>query len=136
MAAPNNDSFPGDDNGKPHEENAEPKDEASPDVTKPATTSSARVLDQEEVDRLAGELTLVSDFKLMKLEKDAQKNWDLFYKRNSTNFFKDRHWTSREFKELKACRKVRLCVLHLLSWVPLQDFGRHETSHRVPSTRY
>ncbi|KAM8826926.1 tRNA N(3)-cytidine methyltransferase METTL6 isoform 2-T2 [Synchiropus picturatus] len=44
---------------------------------------------------------LVSAFKLMKLEKDAQKNWDLFYKRNSTNFFKDRHWTTREFQELR-----------------------------------
>ncbi|XP_053744346.1 tRNA N(3)-methylcytidine methyltransferase METTL6 [Synchiropus splendidus] len=44
---------------------------------------------------------LVSAFKQMKLEKDAQKNWDLFYKRNSTNFFKDRHWTTREFQELR-----------------------------------
>ncbi|KAM9782596.1 tRNA N(3)-cytidine methyltransferase METTL6 [Neosynchiropus ocellatus] len=44
---------------------------------------------------------LVSEFKQMKLEKDAQKNWDLFYKRNSTNFFKDRHWTTREFQELR-----------------------------------
>ncbi|XP_061674986.1 tRNA N(3)-methylcytidine methyltransferase METTL6 isoform X2 [Syngnathoides biaculeatus] len=41
----------------------------------------------------------------MKLERDAQRNWDLFYKRNTTNFFKDRHWTSREFEELKTCRQ-------------------------------
>jgi len=33
---------------------------------------------------------IVSDFKAIKLEKDAQKNWDLFYKRNETRFFKDR----------------------------------------------
>lgn len=33
---------------------------------------------------------IVSDFKAQKLEKDAQKNWDLFYKRNETRFFKDR----------------------------------------------
>uniref|UniRef100_UPI0031B8B38C tRNA N(3)-methylcytidine methyltransferase METTL6 n=1 Tax=Homo sapiens TaxID=9606 RepID=UPI0031B8B38C len=36
---------------------------------------------------------------------EAQKNWDLFYKRNSTNFFKDRHWTTREFEELRSCRE-------------------------------
>ncbi|XP_027624968.1 methyltransferase-like protein 6 [Tupaia chinensis] len=44
-------------------------------------------------------------FKQQKLEREAQKNWDLFYKRNSINFFKDRHWTTREFEELRACRE-------------------------------
>ena len=43
---------------------------------------------------------LVTEFKANKLEAEAQKNWDLFYKRNETNFFKDRHWTTREFQEL------------------------------------
>lgn len=33
---------------------------------------------------------IVSEFKALKLEKEAQKNWDLFYKRNETRFFKDR----------------------------------------------
>ena len=42
----------------------------------------------------------VSDYKRNKLEKEAKKNWDLFYKRNTTKFFKDRHWTKREFEEL------------------------------------
>ena len=42
----------------------------------------------------------VSDFQASKLEAEAARNWDLFYKRNSTNFFKDRHWTKREFEEL------------------------------------
>lgn len=71
-----------------------------------ATTSTARHLTQEDLDRLSSERTLVSDFKQMKIEKEAQKNWDLFYKRNTTNFFKDRHWTTREFEELQACREV------------------------------
>ncbi|XP_077430693.1 tRNA N(3)-cytidine methyltransferase METTL6 [Vanacampus margaritifer] len=62
-----------------------------------------QVLNQEE--KAGGEQNLVSAFKQMKLEKEAQKNWDLFYKRNTTNFFKDRHWTSREFDELKTCRQ-------------------------------
>ncbi|KAK7870219.1 hypothetical protein R5R35_003489 [Gryllus longicercus] len=43
---------------------------------------------------------IVSEFQANKLEKDAMKNWDLFYKRNETRFFKDRHWTVREFQEL------------------------------------
>lgn len=66
----------------------------------------ARTLSPEEAEKLAKEQVLVSDFKQLKLENDAQKNWDLFYKRNSTHFFKDRHWTTREFEELKACREV------------------------------
>jgi methyltransferase-like protein 6 len=42
----------------------------------------------------------MADFKRMKLTRDTQRNWDLFYKRNATNFFKDRHWTKQEFVEL------------------------------------
>lgn len=42
----------------------------------------------------------VSEFMQAKLEKDVKKNWDLFYKRNGDRFFKDRHWTTREFSEL------------------------------------
>ncbi|XP_061442386.1 tRNA N(3)-methylcytidine methyltransferase METTL6 [Rhineura floridana] len=65
----------------------------------------ARILSPEEAEKLANEHVFVSEFKQQKLEKEAQKNWDLFYKRNSTNFFKDRHWMTREFEELKACRE-------------------------------
>jgi methyltransferase-like protein 6 len=43
---------------------------------------------------------LVSEVKANKLEVDAKRNWDLFYKRNETRFFKDRRWTTREFQEL------------------------------------
>lgn len=71
------------------------------------TASITRTLTDEKMDELANDQTLVSDFKQMKLEKEAQKNWDLFYKRNATNFFKDRHWTTREFEELKLCREVK-----------------------------
>ncbi|XP_038077022.1 tRNA N(3)-methylcytidine methyltransferase METTL6-like [Patiria miniata] len=59
-----------------------------------------RQLTDVEWQKLNADTALVSDFKQAKLEKEARKNWDLFYKRNSTNFFKDRHWTSREFGEL------------------------------------
>nr|XP_033785938.1 tRNA N(3)-methylcytidine methyltransferase METTL6 isoform X4 [Geotrypetes seraphini] len=67
--------------------------------------SPARTLTAEEAARLEKDQTVVSHFKQVKLEKEAQKNWDLFFKRNSTNFFKDRHWTTREFEELGACRE-------------------------------
>ncbi|KAG7173402.1 tRNA N(3)-methylcytidine methyltransferase METTL6-like [Homarus americanus] len=43
---------------------------------------------------------LVGEFRQQKLEREAAKNWDKFYKRNETRFFKDRHWTTREFQEL------------------------------------
>ncbi|CAF1547231.1 unnamed protein product [Adineta ricciae] len=36
-------------------------------------------------------------FKQNLFDKNAQKYWDQFYKRNTNNFFKDRHWTLREF---------------------------------------
>ncbi|UJR10217.1 hypothetical protein I4U23_014430 [Adineta vaga] len=36
-------------------------------------------------------------FKQNLYDKNAQKYWDQFYKRNTSNFFKDRHWTLREF---------------------------------------
>ncbi|KAJ3033993.1 Methyltransferase-like protein 6, partial [Rhizoclosmatium hyalinum] len=47
----------------------------------------------------------VSPFLKQKLINEAPKHWDLFYKRNTTNFFKDRHWTWREFPELVESEK-------------------------------
>lgn len=75
---------------------------------------AARTLTEKEIEKLTNDQILVSDFKQIKLEKEAQKNWDLFYKRNTTNFFKDRHWTTREFEELKACREFESQRLVLL----------------------
>ncbi|XP_055782138.1 tRNA N(3)-methylcytidine methyltransferase METTL6-like [Salvelinus fontinalis] len=77
-------------------------------------TSTGRTLNEKEIEKLTGDQTLVSDFKQMKLEKEAQKNWDLFYKRNTTNFFKDRHWSTREFEELTVCLEFEAQKLVLL----------------------
>ncbi|KAJ3053424.1 hypothetical protein HK097_004311 [Rhizophlyctis rosea] len=44
---------------------------------------------------------VVPDFTRSKLLHETARNWDLFYKRNTTHFFKDRHWTDREFEELR-----------------------------------
>lgn len=35
-----------------------------------------------------------------RLEVDAAKHWNAFYKQNQTNFFKDRHYLTREFPGL------------------------------------
>lgn len=75
---------------------------------------SERTLSAEELQKLKNDRVLVTDFKQHKLETEAKKNWDLFYKRNSTNFFKDRHWTTREFEELKACRQFQSQKLVML----------------------
>jgi len=61
-----------------------------------------RELTLDEVEKLKKDKDCVTEYKKSKLEKEAQKNWDLFYKRNTTKFFKDRHWTEREFQELSG----------------------------------
>lgn len=60
----------------------------------------AKHLTEEERTKLEGDSVMVTDYKRNKFEQEAKKNWDLFYKRNSTHFFKDRHWITREFPEL------------------------------------
>lgn len=58
-------------------------------------------LTEEERARLEAQNSrIVPEFKADKLEKESKRNWDLFYKRNETLFFKDRNWTTREFEEL------------------------------------
>ena len=65
--------------------------------------AAGRVLTEEETERLLErDKDCISDFKRNKLETDAKKNWDLFYKRNSTHFFKDRHWITRECPQLQS----------------------------------
>lgn len=51
------------------------------------------------------ETRTVSSFRTNKFDKESQKHWDIFYKRNETRFFKDRHWTTREFRELCSSSK-------------------------------
>ena len=57
-----------------------------------------RQLTEDELAKLEKDKNLVPEFKHNKLEQDAKKNWDLFYRRNKANFFKDRYWTFREVK--------------------------------------
>lgn len=60
----------------------------------------ARQLTPDEREKLHRDSVVISDFKRAKMEQEAKKNWDLFYKRNTTHFFRDRHWITREFPEL------------------------------------
>ncbi|KAJ2324755.1 hypothetical protein IWW51_003124 [Coemansia sp. RSA 2702] len=50
---------------------------------------------------LAKDTSTVPEFWQNKYKAEAAVNWDKFYNRNTTNFFKDRHWTDREFEELR-----------------------------------
>ncbi|WFD23917.1 hypothetical protein MEQU1_002611 [Malassezia equina] len=53
-------------------------------------------------DVLATNRRVSSPFMVSKTQRDAAKAWDKFYKSHEDRFFKDRHWTDREFEELKA----------------------------------
>ena len=50
-------------------------------------------------------------------EENARRNWDIFYKRNTTNFYKNRNYIDREFNlptlvsKLKETKKRRLNLL-------------------------
>jgi len=43
----------------------------------------------------------IPEFWQKKYEKEARRMWDVFYKINKTNFFKDRHYLAREWSELR-----------------------------------
>ncbi|ETO26539.1 hypothetical protein RFI_10597 [Reticulomyxa filosa] len=47
----------------------------------------------------------ITEFWKTKYETETQKNWDLFYKRNTVNFYKDRHYLDKEFQEIKYVPK-------------------------------
>ena len=67
--------------------------------------SHPRILSNDEKEKLDKEKN-ISDFQRTKLEAEAKKNWDLFYKRNSDHFFKDRHWLTREFEAIRLLHEV------------------------------
>ncbi|XP_052893198.1 tRNA N(3)-methylcytidine methyltransferase METTL6 [Anopheles moucheti] len=67
-----------------------------------ATESAKSLSDAEKAKLEEQNKRMVTPFQALKLEQESRKHWDLFYKRNEDRFFKDRHWTTREFSELLA----------------------------------
>lgn len=62
---------------------------------------ASKALTAEEEEKLKLQNSrLISAYQANKINIESKKHWDLFYKRNDTRFFKDRHWTLREFKEI------------------------------------
>lgn len=63
--------------------------------------AASKALTAEEEEKLKLQNSrLISAYQANKINIESKKHWDLFYKRNDTRFFKDRHWTLREFKEI------------------------------------
>ncbi len=73
-----------------------------------------KILTAEEMEKLASDEP-ISAFKQRKLEQEARKNWDLFYKRNETKFFKDRHWTKADLQQLCADIDFQVWNVNVLS---------------------
>lgn len=67
----------------------------------------ARQLTDDEISKLLSDTEVVTPFRQQKLEKDAKKNWDIFYKRNTDKFFRDRNWTVREFGFEELLQKLK-----------------------------
>ncbi|XP_075248053.1 tRNA N(3)-cytidine methyltransferase METTL6-like [Convolutriloba macropyga] len=63
--------------------------------------SVPRELSSVELEKLSAQKETLTSSKVALLDKNAAKFWDIFYKNNSTNFFKDRHWLFREFEPLQ-----------------------------------
>lgn len=53
-----------------------------------------------EIEAVLQKNSLAPQFWRNKYVKESRKNWDQFYKRNKTNFFKDRHYLDREFPQI------------------------------------
>lgn len=85
------------DNAADKEDITNIKDQQLPDEL----IASIKSLTIDEQNKLnAQNSRLVSAHQAVQLEQNARRHWDIFYKRNETRFFKDRHWTTREFQEL------------------------------------
>lgn len=79
------------------------KPTASPwsNLSESLCTASEAVLQSRAADSGVAEGKKVhSPFWYNKHVTDCKRNWDLFYKRNGTRFFKDRHWIVREFSAM------------------------------------
>lgn len=58
----------------------------------------------EEIEAIlaTGRDKIASPYTIRRSEQSAARHWDVFYSKNQDRFFKDRHWTNREFEALKG----------------------------------
>ena len=61
------------------------------------TQNASQIIDED-----AG---LVDAQLVEKLENYQRLHWDVFYKNNNVNFYKDRHYIRHEFKELAEIKE-------------------------------
>nr|VZI43795.1 unnamed protein product [Spirometra erinaceieuropaei] len=73
---------------------------------------------------------MASKFQYRKLVQEAGRNWDRFYNRNGARFFKDRHWTTREFAELTKFVESGSGQMMILEKIPTRD--RNPTQRSNP----
>ncbi len=83
--------------------NSEPDREE--DGFQKSSTAPRQISEAEEQLLAKQDERRVPEFRANKFQGEARKHWDLFYKRNETRFFRDRHWTRREFAELAGMDK-------------------------------
>lgn len=93
--------------------------QCSVDVSQAETCSSPLKLNEEQ-EEIVRKQVPASDFKRMKLQEGLRRNWDKFYLRNKSNFFKDRWWTQHEFHgllkqhvNLQVSRSTRIVHFYL-----------------------
>lgn len=56
--------------------------------------------DPEAVEETLGQNRRVATpFMISKCEREAARNWDIFYKRHEDRFFKNKNWTEKEFAQ-------------------------------------
>ena len=65
----------------------------------------------------------LTDMTYRRLDYEAQKNWDIFYKNNTTNFYKDRHYLAREFSELAEALEASKAKADSGKEIVLLDLG-------------
>ncbi|CAH1760960.1 3652_t:CDS:2 [Entrophospora sp. SA101] len=53
---------------------------------------------------------ILPKFWIDKYKNETCKNWDLFYRRNTTKFFKNRNWIGREFIELNESSSQKIVL--------------------------
>ena len=75
-------------------------DEAEESLNNFEYTIIPRCLPNETSLKLSTNVEPVTTFRANQIDRDLRKNWDIFYKRNGTRFFKDRHWPIDDISRL------------------------------------